>query len=332
VSAGRGAAASSWKQSRTRSTNATRKLLEWSGGDFDPQQFDIDEINRRLASLARHKTSSGKITTAPPAVPACGSHRTHILSCADHLRARAYKPKKQLTMRRRFMTTVRPIRLEDAGELFAVEQAIISAGVGVVQDLADIGDASEYRQRIADFISSAQNSDFWSVAIRDNKIAGYVRIKPYRPRRLRHVGILSTGVAPAHQNAGIGTCIVGAALNWLAQTSGHGLVRIELGVAANNHRAQHIYTKFGFRTEGVRKRFIRDPDGSEIDDHLMVLFTDNQVKSEPRVQCSEFCANDEINDLIYESKIHKAPQVPSGRPMPWPSKNSITMSFGPMVF
>jgi hypothetical protein len=33
------------------------ELLEWSGGDFDPQQFDIHEINRRLASLAPRKTS-----------------------------------------------------------------------------------------------------------------------------------------------------------------------------------------------------------------------------------------------------------------------------------
>jgi hypothetical protein len=31
--------------------------MEWSGGDFDPQQFDIDEINRRLASLAPRKST-----------------------------------------------------------------------------------------------------------------------------------------------------------------------------------------------------------------------------------------------------------------------------------
>jgi hypothetical protein len=29
--------------------------------DFDPQQFDIDEINRRLASLASRKTNRRKI-------------------------------------------------------------------------------------------------------------------------------------------------------------------------------------------------------------------------------------------------------------------------------
>jgi hypothetical protein len=44
--------ASSWRPSRTQSTSVTRELLEWCGGDFAPQQFDIDEINRRFVTLA----------------------------------------------------------------------------------------------------------------------------------------------------------------------------------------------------------------------------------------------------------------------------------------
>jgi hypothetical protein len=43
------------------------ELLEWSGGDFDPQRFDIDTINRRLASLAPRK-----ITRRSTAKPAAG--------------------------------------------------------------------------------------------------------------------------------------------------------------------------------------------------------------------------------------------------------------------
>ncbi len=36
------------------------ELLEWCGGDFDPQQFDVDDINRRLASLAPRKPARRK--------------------------------------------------------------------------------------------------------------------------------------------------------------------------------------------------------------------------------------------------------------------------------
>jgi hypothetical protein len=38
------------------------ELIEWSGGDFDPQQFDVDKINRRLASLAPRKSTRRKTT------------------------------------------------------------------------------------------------------------------------------------------------------------------------------------------------------------------------------------------------------------------------------
>jgi len=41
------------------------ELLEWIGGEFDPQLFDIDELNRRLATLALRKTTRRK--TARPA-------------------------------------------------------------------------------------------------------------------------------------------------------------------------------------------------------------------------------------------------------------------------
>jgi hypothetical protein len=43
------------------------ELLEWSRGNFDPQQFNIDEINRVLASLAPGKAAPRK--TAKQAVP-----------------------------------------------------------------------------------------------------------------------------------------------------------------------------------------------------------------------------------------------------------------------
>jgi hypothetical protein len=42
------------------------QLLEWCRGDFDPQQFDIDEINRHLASLAPRKCTRRK-NAKPPA-------------------------------------------------------------------------------------------------------------------------------------------------------------------------------------------------------------------------------------------------------------------------
>jgi Plasmid pRiA4b ORF-3-like protein len=49
-----------------------KELREWIGGDFDPQQFDIDEIDPALARLAPRKTARRKAArsrTAKPALP-----------------------------------------------------------------------------------------------------------------------------------------------------------------------------------------------------------------------------------------------------------------------
>jgi hypothetical protein len=49
-----------------------KELREWIGGDFDPQQFDIDEIDPALARLAPRKTARRKTArsrTAKPALP-----------------------------------------------------------------------------------------------------------------------------------------------------------------------------------------------------------------------------------------------------------------------
>jgi hypothetical protein len=43
-----------------------KELIEWSGSEFEPDQFDIDETNRALAKLAPRKTTRRK--TAKPAI------------------------------------------------------------------------------------------------------------------------------------------------------------------------------------------------------------------------------------------------------------------------
>jgi hypothetical protein len=87
------------------------ELLEWCGGGFDPQQFDIDEINRRLASLAPHlgfpglhawpqlDPTSAFVQVSVPGLTTCcdaascqlsGVHR----SCCGRRRARVLGPKQ----------------------------------------------------------------------------------------------------------------------------------------------------------------------------------------------------------------------------------------------
>ena len=74
---------------------------------------------------------------------------------------------------------------------------------------------------------------------------------PNRPR-VRHVGSIGMAVRDDWQGKGVGTALIGAALdladNWL------NLMRIELRVYVDNSAAVALYKKFGFEIEGTHRR------------------------------------------------------------------------------
>lgn len=44
-------------------------LSEWSGGDFDPEHFDMDEINAQLAKLKKRKSRKRNAKPSPSSGP-----------------------------------------------------------------------------------------------------------------------------------------------------------------------------------------------------------------------------------------------------------------------
>jgi hypothetical protein len=44
-------------------------LIEWSGGNFDPERFDINEINPQLSKLSKRKSRRRKTKTSPSSGP-----------------------------------------------------------------------------------------------------------------------------------------------------------------------------------------------------------------------------------------------------------------------
>ncbi len=66
--------------------------------------------------------------------------------------------------------------------------------------------------------------------------------------RRRHVMMLGLSVAPEAQGQGVGRALMGAMLDY-ADRWGH-VLRLELQVYADNHRAIALYESMGFRHEG----------------------------------------------------------------------------------
>ena len=102
------------------------------------------------------------------------------------------------------------------------------------------------------------------VAEVDSEVVGtlVLAVLPRSPRR-RHVGMLAIAVHDAWQGRGIGTALLGAAVDladrWL------NLTRLELTVYTDNEPAIRLYEKFGFKVEGTLSNYaFRDGEYSDV--------------------------------------------------------------------
>ena len=139
------------------------------------------------------------------------------------------------------------------------------AGQGVVVDPDELSAAASSR-RLARFLARPPDRALQLVASLDGELIGTIDIDCFERRRLAHVGILTLGVHPSHQGCGIGRLLMEAALAWADAV---GVLRVELYTRCDNIRAQRLYESVGFTAEGVRRCFVRDPDGRLVDDVVM---------------------------------------------------------------
>lgn len=168
---------------------------------------------------------------------------------------------------------IRNAVVDDAEGLFGTECAIITAGIGVVQDLDDIpGDVVAYRDRLAERLEGLVGNGILVVAELSSDIVGYVQIERLAPARVRHVAELNIGVHPKRQGIGIGKALLRIGMERIRHLSDPAIERIELGVDVTNFRARCLYSEFGFVVEGYRRDFHRTPSGENVDDIMMAFF------------------------------------------------------------
>jgi RimJ/RimL family protein N-acetyltransferase len=108
------------------------------------------------------------------------------------------------------------------------------------------------------------------VATSSDAIIGSSEIVPVPRVGHEHRAELGMGVLPEYRRLGVGSRLLQASLDTARQRS---FERVELEVYAANQPAIRLYQKFGFKTEGLRKRG-RKFDGYYDDVVLMVLFLD----------------------------------------------------------
>jgi len=165
---------------------------------------------------------------------------------------------------------LRPATPADLPALHEQELAIVRDGRGTVWSLEDLHDLAGFEERLAPFFDSAlADENQLVVAEIDGAVAGSAAVRRVRPSFMRHVGILSLEVHPAYQRRGVGRALLRACIAW-AKT--HGIERFELYTRSDNDRARALYESESFTHEGTRRRFIRLPTGTYVDDVVYVRF------------------------------------------------------------
>lgn len=139
--------------------------------------------------------------------------------------------------------TIRAARADDCHDIYE-----LFACPGVVRNTLQLPYVSLDKRN--EQLQSLSSDNYALVAEVNGRMVGSIDISRKR-NRLAHVASLGMAVHDDYQNIGIGTALMKAALdmtdNWL------NIRRVELDVYTDNLPAVHLYEKFGFVREGVRK-------------------------------------------------------------------------------
>ncbi|WP_420632070.1 GNAT family N-acetyltransferase [Candidatus Leptofilum sp.] len=110
------------------------------------------------------------------------------------------------------------------------------------------------------------------VAILNGRLLGAIHLTQYLRPRMQHSGSMGMMVHPNAWGQGVGSKLVEAALNladnWL------NLSRLELEVYSHNRVAIHLYEKFGFEKEGLKKKAVFG-NGRFLDEFVMARLHGN---------------------------------------------------------
>jgi putative acetyltransferase len=159
---------------------------------------------------------------------------------------------------------IRRTRVEDAAGLVALDRVLAEIGDGMVQSVDQISSVEEKAAWLAE-----RSEDIRLVATDGERVVGSADLRRLEPMRCHHVGILSVGVHPDHHRRGIGRALMQTLID---EAKSVGLLRLELYVRGDNHKAHALYESVGFRHESTRERFIRLDDGTFIGDRIYARF------------------------------------------------------------
>lgn len=128
-------------------------------------------------------------------------------------------------------------------------------------------------ERIQSHIDMIPSKQFYSLVAIDPETDAVVGNASFRfPVRMKllHNAELGMGVLPSHRRTGLGTILLERSIKDMHDYPG--IERLELTTIERNTHARRMYERAGFTTEGIKKKSLKQPDGSYDDEIIMAMW------------------------------------------------------------
>lgn len=156
---------------------------------------------------------------------------------------------------------------------YMMEIADESPWTGTLSD--EVKDEESQRERFEKSKDDPAHYALGAFEVDSGKLIADCCLDVNKYKKVRHVAMLGIGIIDSWRGAGLGRIMMDRAIQ--AAREDEEIHKIELGVFAENAIAIKLYESLGFEHEGVRKRALRQPDGTFMDDVIMGLWVSDSV-------------------------------------------------------
>lgn len=173
-------------------------------------------------------------------------------------------------------TSIRPLTEDDWAAWWRLRLlALASHPDAFAQDVDDAlaeGEEAARRRFVSDRIRG--DNRIFGAFTTTGDLVGVAGISGSDRRKLRHrMEIGGVYVAPAERGNGVGAQLIVACIDHARETTG--VLQVHIGVASHNDAAARLYERCGFERYGREPRLLLLPDGTAVDEDLMVLMLDS---------------------------------------------------------
>ena len=165
---------------------------------------------------------------------------------------------------------IRKADLKDAEAIIAFSTLTLKTFTDVVLTTPEEFHPTIEQQR--EWINSFNNCDTGFLAIAESKLkmVGIIHFEVMKKKKVSHSGEFALAIHPDFHKQKIGSELLQQLVLWAKQNPK--IEKVILNVAEHNQKAIDLYKKFGFVTEGVNIKAVKQPDGQYTNNVQMALF------------------------------------------------------------